>query len=54
MIAIGWLQIVLYCIIVVALAKPLGWYMTRVFAGERTFLSPVLRPIETGICPGRA
>ncbi len=49
MIAIGWLQIVLYCIIIVALAKPLGWYMTRVFAGERTFLSPVLRPIETGI-----
>lgn len=49
MTAIGWLQIVLYCIIIVALAKPLGWYMTRVFAGERTFLSPVLRPIETGI-----
>jgi potassium-transporting ATPase potassium-binding subunit len=46
---IGWLQIILYCVIIVALAKPLGWYMTRVFNGERTFLSPVLRPIETGI-----
>jgi potassium-transporting ATPase potassium-binding subunit len=46
---IGWLQIILYCVIIVALAKPLGWYMTRVFNGERTFLSPVLRPIEAGI-----
>ena len=31
------------------LVKPLGWYMTRVFNGERTFLSPVLRPIERGL-----
>ena len=46
---IGWLQIILYCVIIVALAKPLGWYMTRVFNGERTFMSPVLRPIEAGI-----
>ena len=46
---IGWIQILLYCAIVVALVKPLGWYMTRVFNGERTFLSPVLRPIEAGI-----
>ena len=45
----GWIQIVLYCVIVVALVKPLGWYMTRVFNGERTFLSPVLRPVEAGI-----
>ncbi|TYO66858.1 potassium-transporting ATPase subunit KdpA [Bradyrhizobium hipponense] len=49
MTAIGWLQIILYCVVIVALAKPLGWYMTRVFNGERTFLSPVLRPIEAGI-----
>jgi K+-transporting ATPase ATPase A chain len=49
MTAIGWLQIILYCAIIVALAKPLGWYMTRVFNGERTFLSPVLRPVEAGI-----
>jgi K+-transporting ATPase ATPase A chain len=46
---IGWIQILLYCAIVVALVKPLGGYMTRVFDGERTFLSPVLRPIEAAI-----
>ncbi len=49
MTAIGWIQIILYCAIVVALVKPLGWYMTRVFNGERTFLSPILRPVEAGI-----
>jgi potassium-transporting ATPase potassium-binding subunit len=43
---IGWILIVLYCAIVVALVKPLGGYMTRVFNGERTFLSPVLKPVE--------
>jgi potassium-transporting ATPase potassium-binding subunit len=43
---IGWIQILLYCAIVVALVKPLGSYMTRVFSGERTFLSPVLGPVE--------
>src|SRR5438105_8042282 len=46
MTAIGWIQIILYCAIIAALAKPLGWYMTRVFNGERTFLSPILRPVE--------
>ncbi len=49
MTVIGWIQIILYCAIIVALAKPLGGYMTRVFNGERTFLSPVLRPVEAGI-----
>jgi potassium-transporting ATPase potassium-binding subunit len=43
---IGWIQILLYCAIVVALVKPLGGYMTRVFNGEPTFLSPALRPVE--------
>jgi K+-transporting ATPase ATPase A chain len=43
---IGWIQILLFCAIVVALVKPLGSYMTGVFSGERTFLSPVLRPVE--------
>jgi K+-transporting ATPase ATPase A chain len=43
---IGWMQILLFCAVVVALVKPLGGYMTRVFAGERTFLSPVLGPVE--------
>src|SRR6516164_8137125 len=46
---IGWLQILLYCAIIVALVKPLGWYMTRVFSGERTFLTPVLRPVEVAL-----
>ena len=45
----GWIQILVFCAIVVALVKPLGWYMTRVFNGERTFLSPVLRPVEIGL-----
>jgi K+-transporting ATPase ATPase A chain len=49
MTVIGWIQIILYCAIIVALAKPLGWYMTRVFNGERTFLSPILRPVEAGL-----
>ena len=45
----GWIQIAIYCAIIVALVKPLGWYMTAVFNGERTFLSPILRPIEAGL-----
>ena len=45
----GWIQIAIYCVIVLALVKPLGWYMTSVFNGERTFLSPVLRPVERGL-----
>ncbi|MEE7494451.1 potassium-transporting ATPase subunit KdpA [Methylobacterium oryzae] len=45
----GWIQIALYCAIVLALVKPLGSYMTRVFTGERTLLSPVLGPIERGL-----
>jgi K+-transporting ATPase ATPase A chain len=46
---IGWIQIILYCAIIIALVKPLGWYMTKVFNGERTFLSPVLRPVEAAL-----
>ena len=49
MTVIGWLQILLFCAIIVALTPPLGGYMTRVFNGERTFLSPVLRPIERAL-----
>jgi K+-transporting ATPase ATPase A chain len=49
MTAIGWIQIILFCAIIVALTKPLGWYMTRVFNGERTLLSPLLRPVEAGL-----
>ena len=42
----GWVQILLYCAIIVAITPPLGAYMTRVFSGEATILSPVLRPVE--------
>ncbi|HLI14293.1 MAG TPA: potassium-transporting ATPase subunit KdpA, partial [Alphaproteobacteria bacterium] len=42
----GLLQIAIYFAIILALTKPLGGYMTRVFQGERTFLSPVLLPLE--------
>jgi K+-transporting ATPase ATPase A chain len=42
----GWLQIAIFSVIIVALVKPFGAYMTRVFAGESTPLSPVLRPVE--------
>src|ERR1700757_2125946 len=49
MTVIGWLPILLFFIVIVVLVKPLGWYMTRVFNGDRTFLSPVLRPVEAAI-----
>lgn len=42
----GLLQIFLFFLILVALTKPLGAYMARVFEGERTFLHPVMRPLE--------
>ena len=45
----GWIQIALYCVILTLLVKPFGGYMTRVFNGERTFLSPVLRPVEDSL-----
>jgi K+-transporting ATPase ATPase A chain len=46
MTVIGWIQILLYCAIIIAITPVLGGYMTHVFNGERNFLSPVLRPIE--------
>jgi K+-transporting ATPase ATPase A chain len=46
MTAIGWAQILIFCAIIIAITPILGAYMTRVFNGERTFLSPVLQPIE--------
>jgi len=46
---IGWIQILLYIAIIVAITPVLGGYMTRVFNGERTFLSPILRPVEKAI-----
>jgi K+-transporting ATPase ATPase A chain len=49
MTVIGWIQIILYCAIIVAIVPVLGGYMTRVFNGERTLLSPVLRPVEAAL-----
>src|SRR6185312_2160951 len=45
----GWIQIALYCVILIAITKPFGGYLARVFNGERTLLSPVLRPVERAL-----
>jgi K+-transporting ATPase ATPase A chain len=42
----GWLQILVFLALIFAVTKPLGVFMARVFAREKTFLDPVLRPIE--------
>ena len=42
----SWLQLIVYVVVLIALAKPLGSFMARVYQGERTFLDPVIRPVE--------
>jgi K+-transporting ATPase ATPase A chain len=42
----GWLQVIIYFVIILALVKPLGSYMARVYGGERTFLHRVFEPAE--------
>lgn len=42
----GFLQMFLYLAVLLLLAKPLGRYMARVYQGERTWLSPVVQPVE--------
>jgi K+-transporting ATPase ATPase A chain len=42
----GWLQLILYMVVLIALVRPLGAFMARVYQGERTFLDPLLRPVE--------
>ncbi len=42
----GWLQILFFFLIILLLTKPLGIFMAHVFNREKTFLDPVLRPIE--------
>jgi potassium-transporting ATPase potassium-binding subunit len=55
----GWLQILFFFALILAVTKPLGVFMARVFNRERTFLDPVLRPVErliyrlTGVDEGR-
>jgi K+-transporting ATPase ATPase A chain len=49
----GWMQIILYCVVIIAITPLLGGYMTRVFNGERVLLTSVLRPVERvvyGMC----
>ena len=46
MTANGWFQIGLYLAVVLVITKPMGVFLVRVFERERTFLDPVLRPIE--------
>lgn len=46
MTANGWFQIALYLVILLAITKPMGVFMTRVFSGQKTFLDPILRPVE--------
>ena len=46
MTANGWFQILLFFALVLLVTKPLGIFMTRVFSRERTFMDPVLRPVE--------
>jgi K+-transporting ATPase ATPase A chain len=45
----GWLQIGLYLLLLVSLVRPLGSFMARVYQGERTFLDPVVRPLERAL-----
>jgi K+-transporting ATPase ATPase A chain len=53
----GWLQIAVYFFLILILAKPIGSYMTRVFERRRTFMDPVMGPVErllyklTGVKP---
>ena len=42
----GWMQIIVFLALILAITKPLGVFMAKVFSRERTFLDPVLRPVE--------
>src|ERR1700680_2973586 len=46
MTANGWLQLLIYLVVLVAVTPALGVYMTRIFSCEKTWLTPVLRPLE--------
>ncbi|WP_395457005.1 potassium-transporting ATPase subunit KdpA [Azospirillum melinis] len=45
----GWIQILVFLALVVVMTRPLGGFMTRVFTGERTLLSPILGPVERAL-----
>ena len=42
----GWFQFALFSLILVAVARPVGLYLTRVLEGQRTWLDPVFGPVE--------
>src|SRR5215471_2958761 len=42
----GFLQLAIYFLVLLAITKPLGVYMVKVFSGERTLLHTILRPLE--------
>jgi potassium-transporting ATPase potassium-binding subunit len=46
MTANGWFQIGFFLLVILLITKPLGVFLARVFSAEKTFLDPVLRPIE--------
>ncbi len=47
MTTLSWFQLIFYFVVLLLLAKPLGTFMARVYEGQRTFLDPVLRPVES-------
>jgi potassium-transporting ATPase potassium-binding subunit len=46
MTANGWLQVFIFLALILLVTKPMGVFMARVFNRERTFMDPVLRPVE--------
>ena len=45
----GWLEIALFVVLIGLMVRPLGGYLARVYEGERTFLQPILQPIEMSL-----
>ncbi|HEX7555243.1 MAG TPA: potassium-transporting ATPase subunit KdpA, partial [Leptolinea sp.] len=43
----GWFQIAVFFTLLILTAKPLGSYMAKVYSGEKTFLSVIIKPIES-------
>jgi len=45
----GYIQLILYMVVLIALAKPLGWYMARVYDGQSVGINRVFGPLERGL-----
>lgn len=50
MTANGWLQILFFFVLVLLVTKPMGIFMAHVFNRERTFVDPLLRPLNFSCC----